>query len=145
MTHVILQKLELTTENTSRLNEKIGNLGESKRRMIKLGDFNYTKINRKEVSCNTEEDSKDALFLEVIRDAYLTQNVRDHTRIKANSQPSLLELLLAISGRDILDVEYMEPLGNSDHVMINATFDMKCMSTLIQLIKRNYKNMNTIC
>ena len=51
--------------------------------------------------------------------------MKEHTRITANSQPSLLDLLLASQGVDILDVEYMEPLGNSDHVMINATFDLK--------------------
>ena len=57
-----------TTENHSRLNEKIRTLGESNRKMIILGDFNNPKINWEEVSCNTEEDSKEALFLEVVRD-----------------------------------------------------------------------------
>ena len=60
-------------------------------------------------------------------------------KITANSQPSLLDLLLASPGVDILDVEFMEPQGNTDHVMINGTFDLKCRSTPIQLIKRNYK------
>ena len=107
--------------------------------MLRLGDFNYPKINWEEVSCNTEEDIEEALLLEVVRDSYLTQYVKEHTRITANSQPSLLDLLLVSPGVDILDVEYMEPLGKSNHVTINATFNLKCVSTLIQLIKRNYK------
>ena len=53
-----------TTENNSRLNEKIRTLGESDRKRIILGEFNYPKINWEEDSCNTEEDSKEALFLE---------------------------------------------------------------------------------
>ena len=127
------------TEKNSKLNEKIRTLGESDRKMKKVGDFNYPKFNWEEVSCNTEKESKEALFLEVVRDSYLTQYVKEHTRITANSQPSLLDLLLASPRLDILDVEYMKSLGNNDHVMINAIFDLKCMSTPIQLIKRNYK------
>ena len=105
--------------------------------MLILGDFIYPKIKWEKVSCNTEVDSKEALFLEVVRDSYLTQYLKERTMIMANSQPSLLDLLLVSPGVDILDVEYIEPLGNSDHVLINATFDLKCLSTTIQLIKRN--------
>ena len=45
-----------TTEDNSKLNEKIRTLGECDRKMIRPGDFNYPKINWEEVSCKTEED-----------------------------------------------------------------------------------------
>ena len=86
-----------TIENNSRLNKKIRTLGESDRKTIRKGDFNYPKINWEEVSCNTEEECKEGLFL--------TQYVKEHIRITANSQLSLLNLLLASPGVDILDVE----------------------------------------
>ena len=69
-----------TTENNSRHNEKKGTLGESDGQMIILGEFKYPKTNWEEVSCHNEEDSKEALFLEVVRDSYLTQYVKEQTR-----------------------------------------------------------------
>ena len=69
-----------TTEKNFRLNEKIRTLGKSDGQMIILGNFKYPKINWEEVSCHNEEDSREALFLEVVRDAYLTQCVKEHTR-----------------------------------------------------------------
>ena len=56
----VYQSPNSTTEDNSRLNERIRTLGESDRKMIILGDFNYPKINWGEVNCNTEGDSEEA-------------------------------------------------------------------------------------
>ena len=54
--------------------------------------------------CRSNEDSNDFLFLEAVKDAFLTQHIQDTTRARGNDTPSTLDVLLTNSAEAIEDL-----------------------------------------
>ncbi|KAK3099345.1 hypothetical protein FSP39_003028 [Pinctada imbricata] len=84
-----------------------------------LGDFNFREINRENESTTTNENHLASRFIELCRDNYLTQHVTQHTRFRENCQPSTLDLILTNTDFIIGDIDYLEPLGSSDHIVLS--------------------------
>ena len=89
-----------------------------------VGDFNFKDINWASWSTNHGEESKEAQFIETIRDCFLFQHIEIPTRVRGNDEPSLLDLLLSNEEHQVSNVVHHCPLGKSDHSVI--TFNYHC-------------------
>ena len=125
-----------TTENNNKLRElirKISTLGYS--HVLIMGDFNYKDIkweNWSTPGCN--ESSDEFLFVEALRDSFFHQHIVQPTRVRHGQEPSVLDLVLTNEEGMIENIEYGNPLGKSDHLVL--TFEFKCYT------KQNTKEKN---
>ena len=89
-----------------------------------VGDLNYRDINWNNWTTPHGQESKEAKFVETIRDCYLHQHINDSTRIRGNDEPSTLDLVFTEETTQIADIVHHAPLGKSDHSVI--TFKFQC-------------------
>jgi len=76
-----------------------------------VGDFNFEDINWNKWEGHTVASNN---FLHTIQGHFLIQHVTFPTRARGVNEPSLLDLI--ISKDDFIDnIEYLSPLGKSDH------------------------------
>ena len=102
-----------------------------------MGDFNLGEINWRMDNSHTNENHIASQFLECIRDCFLYQHVKENTRYRAGSEPSLLDLLLTNEENMINSVSYMPGLGKSDHLQLMFTFN--CYTETSQTV---YEKLN---
>ena len=89
--------------------------------LIIVGDFNFPDIDWS--SWNTNDDMSYS-FLECVRDNYLYQVIDQNTRHRDGQKSSLLDLVLVNDCNNVSDIEYLDPLGSSDHNVL--TFKYRC-------------------
>lgn len=89
-----------------------------------VGDFNFPTINWENWTTPHVEESKEERFLDSLRDSFLFQNVSEPTRCRGMDDPSLIDLILTSEDNQITDLEYVSPLGKSDHSVL--VFNFKC-------------------
>ena len=83
-----------SVENFNKLTEMMKNM--SRRtflHLLVLGDFNIKEIDWNSNTTTVGENHMSSLFLECIRDCYLYQHVREVTRHRHGTEPSLLDLI----------------------------------------------------
>ena len=85
------------------------------------GDFNYKEINWHNLDTTVSIDHDASIFLENIRDTYLTQHVTESTRCRANQQDSCLDLIFTNEDLITDNLQYQTNSGASDHLVL--TFD----------------------
>ena len=115
-----------STENNNKLNTLINDISSTKKYSHKcfVGDFNFPTINWENWTTKHLEDSKEEKFLNALRDSFLHQNVDEPTRCRGNDDPSLVDLILTGEANQAQNMEYLSPLGKSDHSVL--TFSIKC-------------------
>ncbi|CAG2257804.1 unnamed protein product [Mytilus edulis] len=106
--------------------------------ILLMGDFNYDKINWETWSTPTNEQSREYKFIECLRDCFLYQHVLKPTRGRINQDPHILDLLLTNEEGMISDVEYLSPLGKSDHSVLTFKFNCYIEETNSERIKFYY-------
>ena len=89
-----------------------------------VGDFNFKKINWASMSSNESEEGMECKFLKSFNDCFLYQHITKPIRIRADTEPSLLDLILTDEESQVSEVRYLWPLGASDHSVI--TFKFNC-------------------
>ena len=89
-----------------------------------VGDFNYKNINWSTLSTQHGEESREAKFIEAVRDSFLFQHVTEVTRSRGNDNPSLIDLIFSDEEMQVSGIQYHPPLGKSDHSVI--IFDYHC-------------------
>jgi hypothetical protein len=96
------------------MNEKlihvIQSLGECKKDIVIMGDFNYREINWELTQATT---AKSEMFLDSVLDNMWTQHVTKPTR-----GDSLLDLVITSTPEMVDEVEVQAHLGTSDHCML---------------------------
>lgn len=98
------------------------NLGYS--HILIAGDFNFRDIEWSTIECTSSIMSDDSIFIENIRDVYLTQHIVQPTRHRAGQQDSCLDLVFTNEDRMVDNVEYLPSVGVSDHLLL--IFDYVC-------------------
>ena len=125
-----------SNENNSKLRELIQKISKlSYSHILIMGDFNYKDIkwdNWSIPGCN--ESSEEFLFVEALRDSFLHQHITQPTRVRHGQEPSILDLVLTNEEGMIENIDYGNPLGKSDHLVL--TFEFKYYT------KRNTKDKN---
>ena len=87
--------------------------------LLICGDFNFKEITWSDFSGSTT-NSHIVPFLDSVDDLFLLQHVDKPTRIRQGDSPSLLDLVL--TNEENMNLMYLPPLGNSDHICIQ--FDL---------------------
>jgi hypothetical protein len=87
--------------------------------MLIVGDFNYKGIDWESYTIKQNEyHPAKTTLLETLRDAFLSQMVKHPTRVRGKDEPSILDLIITRYENSIPDVNYLSPLGKSDHCIL---------------------------
>ena len=89
-----------------------------------VGDLNFPTINWENWTTPHIEGSTEEEFLNALRDSFLHQHVEEPTRCRGADDPSLIDLILTGEENQISDLNYLSPLGKSDHSSL--TFNFTC-------------------
>ena len=76
------------------------------------------------MSSNESEEGMECKFLESVSDCFLYQHITKPTRIRGDTEPSLLDLILTDEEFQVSELRHLSPLGASDHSVI--TFKFNC-------------------
>ena len=95
--------------------------------LLIVGDFNIPHIDWDQLLSFEPDSHISHRFLELISDCFLTQHVKEPTRFREGQLPSLLDLVLTNEDGMVRDIQYLAPLGNSDHVVLR--FDLVCYTS----------------
>ena len=114
-----------SSENNDSLNDLLRCIRKKSYSHICLvGDLNFRDINWETQSTSHGESSKEAKFIEAVRDCFLHQHIAKPTRRRGNDKPTLLDLILTDEEMQVTDIAHHAPLGKSDHSVI--TFKFHC-------------------
>ena len=91
--------------------------------VIIAGDFNYKEINWDNEYAPSDKQNQ-TLFIRGLQDCYLYQHVTEPTRHRDNETPNILDLVLSSEESMISDLDYLPPLGESDHICMK--FRVNC-------------------
>ena len=72
------------------------------------------------VNINRTYTASSQLFVDLIVDSHLNQLVIKPRRYRANKQPSLLDLIITSDDFSITNLDYLNPVRNSDHNVLMA-------------------------
>jgi len=107
----------------------------SNTQLLLVGDFNFPDIdwNSWSPKYNSSQSSK---FIEVLRDHMLLQHVNVPTRARGSDNPHTLDLVIT-NDYSVSNIDYMAPLGNSDHMLLDIYYNISGTSQE-QVNKFNY-------
>ena len=91
--------------------------------ILLMGDFNMKEISWVEMSTTVGEDHIAYLFLEAVRDCFFYQHVIEPTRIREQNTPSSLDLILTNEENMVSNLQYIQGLGRSDHLVLSFNFN----------------------
>ena len=90
---------------------------------------------------NSDPSIFDNKFLECLKDCFFFQHVTENTRQRGCHAPSLLDLVITNEENLIDKLEYLEPLGKSDHTVLS--FEIICeQESQPPVIKAQYEKGN---
>ena len=126
-----------SSENNCKMYDMINYVSETyKCKKIFVGDFNFGNINWS----SWQENSTEIKFIECLRKNFLLQHVAEPTRYRGSNTPSLLDLV--ITDKDfITNVNYLSPLGKSDHSVFSFDCTLK-LENVDNIHKLNYNKGN---
>ena len=102
--------------------------------VLVVGDFNLPDI---DWTTWNYRDRFGQDFIESLCEYYLEQMVDKSTRFRINENPSVLDLILVNDSNAIQSIDYLSPVGNSDHSVLR--FSYKCY---IELANENVSKLN---
>ena len=93
--------------------------------VLLVGDFNFPRIRwGSEMKSYRGLTQSEIHFIKVIRENLFTQHIYEPTRQRGKDTPHILDLV--ISSDDLVDeIEFMSPLGMSDHAVISFSCRLK--------------------
>ena len=110
-------------------------------RILILGDFNVPGIDWKDMDIKVGANRIDRHMLDVVRDCFWYQHVREDTRYR-NEKSSILDLAFTKEERDVINIEHLPPLGGSDHEMIMGEIITEWKSKVVHKPRRMYHKGN---
>ena len=110
----------LGEDNSKELNKMLKEISNLKYHHTVIGDVNYKDIDWHHNLCVSSATCGDFLFLEAVRDAYLTQHIEVPTRGRGSDRPTTLDLLITNDDALVDDLIVGAPVSKSDHAVISA-------------------------
>ena len=92
--------------------------------VLMMGDFNFP--NGDWESWNNKSDNtetQDYKFIQCIQDNFLHQHVNKPTRWRGTDTPHVLDLVFTNEENMVSELEYLSPLGKSDHCVLQFQFN----------------------
>ena len=124
-------------------------VGNTYEKILLLGDFNCKKVRweEMEISENAGQWSEEMLQLAMVN--AMDQWVEEPTRYRGQDEPSLLDLVFTKKPEHRPTIEYMSPLGRSDHVVLEITlkdwemieYEEEHKNGRLNYAKANYKEL----
>jgi exonuclease III len=112
-------------ENTDNLCKLLIEAQEKKpSHVLIVGDFNYPEIDWENVHTNEPENHRSHTFIKTFQDLFLYQHTTEHTRYREGHNPSLLDLIITNEEGMVNKIQYLSPLGKSDHICISFDTNM---------------------
>ena len=104
-----------------------------------MGDFNYSDINWETLTVNDSSSAPQSSeeFLEELYTCVLCQHVSEPTHFKHGVSPSLLDLVITNEEGMISNLNYLPPLGKSDHLCLQFSFNLVTPDANLDYIKFN--------
>ena len=93
-------------------------------KILVLGDFNAPNIDWLSQATSGMDQSFAFKLVQTLQDSFLHQHVVDPTRLRSNSTPHVLDLVIMKSPDDILDLKMLPPLGKSNHVVMSLSVNV---------------------
>lgn len=90
------------------------------------GDFNFRELSWPITSAPVENSMAET-FVMKLEEAGLSQLVDQPTRFGYQQNPSMLDLLLTNFADSVFDIQYLNPLGRSDHSVIAARLQLSSL------------------
>ena len=106
--------------------------------LIIAGDFNFKEIDWENEYAPPDKPHQ-AVFIQGLQDDFLHQHVTEPTRYRDNEIPNILDLVLSSEESLISDLEYLPPLGESNHICMN--FNVNCSQHLPDQNKKNLTSL----
>ena len=103
-----------------------------------VGDFNFGCIDWNLRSTTSRSIAAD-LFLDTIGDLFLEQLVSEPTRVRNGQRSSLLDLVLTNNIFFVDEIVLEDPIGKSDHVVVNVTINVDIEDTVLIERRLYYK------
>ena len=85
------------------------------------GDFNFKNINWTTLEGSSDEEKK---FVKAMQDSFFYQHVDQNTRYRQGQRPNLLDLIITNEPDTINYIDYLPPIGASDHLCLKANIKL---------------------
>ena len=119
---VVYRSPNSTEEENTCLNKMINDLysyAGSRHTCILAGDFNFPEIDWKGGICPRHDGHPTYKFFETITECGLSQVVSEPTHFRGLQNANILDLILSNFEDEVLDINYLPPLGKSHHVVLS--------------------------
>lgn len=111
--------------NDQQLFSELARLSDSHENLLIFGDFNMPDLNWTEGrNITTASSPSSQLMLELLNTTRLNQLIDEPTRYRNNQTPSTLDLILTTRSDLVFGLEYLSPLGKSDHITLCANVQL---------------------
>ena len=118
---VIYRKGNSSQENDKLLHQILERVGNQGYGVLLTGDFNLPNIDWNTQTTTAPENSPEQQFLDAINDSFLTQHVKEITRVRGDHRPTTLDLIITNDQNSVENITYLRPIGKSDHCVIATT------------------------
>jgi Reverse transcriptase (RNA-dependent DNA polymerase)/Endonuclease-reverse transcriptase len=99
-----------------------------------MGDFNYPGIDWETGTASGSEQER--VFVGRLADLFLWQHIKQPTRYRVGQTAHILDLVMTTEEGMIQGIEYTDPIGRSDHVVLGWTF--QCYAEVLVSRVRKY-------
>ena len=120
--------------------KKANNLGFS--HVLIFGDLNHPCLNWCDNTSPTDENHPATLFMEAVRDSFLTQHVTEPTHYRGSNTPNTLDLTFTNEEGMTKKLKYLSPVGKSHHTLLKYNFCCYTKSTKSGINKYKYDKGN---
>ena len=120
--------------------KKANNLGFS--HVLIFGDLNNPSLNWRENTSPPDSNHPSTIFMEAVRESFLTQHVTEPTHYRGNNTPNTLDLIFTNEEGMIEKLKYLAPIGKSHHSLLNFNFCCYTKSTKSRVDKYRYDKGN---
>ena len=122
------------------------NLSRTHKNLVIVGDFNYPAINWADPnSPSSKSRLSNLVFIEAIRNSFLSQHVFRPTHHRPGCLPSTIDLVSSSDQNIVSEINHSAPLGKSHHHVlqfnININPDYKSNQRKFSYFHGNYENM----
>ena len=106
-----------STKSAMKMADLISTACRTNPNVVIAGDFNYKEIDWQNEYAPPSKQHQ-SLFIEALQENFLHQHVSEPTRYREKDTPHLLDLVLSPDESSVTDMEYLPPLGESDHLCL---------------------------
>jgi hypothetical protein len=118
----------------------LGELTPRHDKVFVFGDFNMPDISWSRNSGHCRSPSSQ-LMVDFLTNNHMRQLITQPTRFRANQQPSVLDLILTTEDSSLTNVQYLDPVGKSDHVSLKICFVPAQRTITFNKIVTNYEKV----